>query len=192
MSAPIIALDTETTGLAPDADIWEFAGIRREPDGSETTLHLFIEHDEKKCRNLPPTFLADHLARFPGHNQETQRFRAAEAIADFLSKGESGKPHIVGCVPNFDTERIARLLIHFGYVSEWHHHLIDVETLAVGWLAGRQSMSKAGIPDLAPPWSSDDLSRVIGIEPPTTERHTAMGDALWALDIYGHIMGRAS
>ncbi len=35
------------------------------------------------------------------------------------------------------------------------------------------------------PWSSDDLSRAVGVEPaPESERHTAMGDARWAQRVY--------
>ena len=33
MTAPIVFLDTETTGLALDDEVWEFAGIRRDETG---------------------------------------------------------------------------------------------------------------------------------------------------------------
>lgn len=220
MTAPLVFLDIETTGLSLDADIWEFAGIRRDPDGTEIELHLFIEHDEDKCRHLPESFRADHLARFPGHHQEERKRRAAHRIFDFLCS--DGEPvHVVGAVPNFDTERISRLLraeIGPHVRDPWHYHLIDVENLAVGYLAAMPPRLLAGASDaplaaelgravlsgqpllvgalsaperpaLAPPWVSDDLSRAIGVEPPTTERHTAMGDARWARDIYDQVMG---
>lgn len=179
----LIFLDTETTGLALSDDIWEFAAIRRRPDGTETRLHLFIEHDERKCRVLPESFREDHYARFPSHNQETPRPRAAHAIGNFLAKREGVRPHIVGAVPNFDTERIALLLADVNRSPEWHYHLIDVENLAVGYLAG----VRRALPDL--PWSSDDLSRAVGVEPPTDGRHTAMGDAEWAMALYDAIAG---
>ena len=196
MSA-LVFLDTETTGLALTDDIWEFAGIRREDDGSQTELHLFIEHDEQKCRQLPESFLTDHLDRFPGHSQATTVTRAAHAIANFLDQESGGaKPHIVGAVPNFDTERIARLMGKVNRTPEWHYHLIDVETLAVGWLNGivQQAVnygatSAIDLSKAAPPWNSDDLSRAVGIEPPTDARHTAMGDALWAMAIYDRVTG---
>lgn len=136
--APLVFLDTETTGLERDADIWEFAAIRREPDGSEETLHLFIEHDWEKCARLPEAFKADHLARFPGHNQHTGRRAAAHQIERFLAPSDRPLPHIVGAVPNFDTERISLLLrteIGQHVTDPWHYHLIDVENLAVGALA---------------------------------------------------------
>jgi hypothetical protein len=187
MSA-LVFMDTETTGLALTDDIWEFAGIRREEDGTLTELHLFIDHDKHKCDQLPPSFLADHKARWGTADSVSQEY-AARAIDWFTRKA-----HIVGCVPNFDTERITLLLRRFGIKPQWHYHLIDVENLAVGFLAGRASQGDldAGLamPDL--PWDSDALSAAIGIEPPTDARHTAMGDALWAMQIYDHVMGTAS
>ena len=189
MSA-FVAIDTETTGLALTDDIWEFAGIRREEDGSETTLHLFIEHDGGKCRELPESFKRDHMDRYDPRKSVPQK-NAAWAIAAFMG----GKAHIVGAVPNFDTERIALLLGRFNIKPDWHYHLIDVENLAVGWIQGiGQQAVNDGVIDaidgrLAPPWSSDDLSRACGIEPPTETRHTAMGDALWAMAIYDRVMG---
>jgi hypothetical protein len=191
MSAPLIFLDTETTGLDLNDDIWEFAAIRREPDGVTTELHLFIEHDEQKCRNLPESFLTDHLARFPSHKTETPRSSAAHQIGHFLSRNGGERPHIVGAVPNFDTERIALLLGTVLRSPEWHHHLIDVENLAVGWLV--RQIPLGGRNDLlTPPWESDDLSRAVGIDPPGDERHTAMGDVLWAMHLYDHIMSGAA
>lgn len=205
-SAPLIFMDTETTGLEHDADIWEFAAIRREPDGSETELHLFIEHDEQKCRQLPESFLTDHLARFPGHGQEVERRRAAHSILGFTSKrGNGERPHIVGAVPNFDTERIEVLIRTEGIVRkpEWHYHLIDVENLAVGYLRASSvalfnnsdgddaQIERANeMADVcAPPWDSDALSRAVRVDPDDYARHTAMGDVEWARDIYDSVMG---
>jgi hypothetical protein len=187
----IVALDTETTGLSLTDDIWEFAGIRREEDGTETELHLFIEHDEDKCAELPERFLTDHLARYDADLAVSQ-YGAATLIALFLA----GKAHVVGCVPNFDTERIALLLRRFGMEPGWHHHVVCAEVLAVGYLKGieaqRRFLGLKGGPVFKIPqgsWNSDGLSRRIGVEPPTDTRHTAMGDARWALQIYDRVMG---
>lgn len=193
MTAPLVFLDTETTGLSLDDDIWEFAGIRRDPDGTETELHLFIDHDWKKCRELPESFREDHLARFPGHDQSESRSKAAHRIYAFLNGAPPfPRPHVVGAVPNFDTERLSRLIraeIGAHTRDPWHHHLIDIENLAVGWLAAiaHDQGDATAIP--VPPWDSDDLSRAVGVEPPTDERHTAMGDARWAMAVYDRLMG---
>lgn len=192
MTAPLVFLDTETTGLGLDADIWEFAAIRRHSTGEEIELHLFIEHDAKKCADLPDSFLADHKRRWPNHAEHVwTQAGAAEQIARFLAPDfDAGKAHIVGAVPDFDTSKIERLLKRHGFGPQWHYHLIDIENLAVGYLAGLARVGAWPPLDIpALPWDSDELSRAIGVEPPTDERHTAMGDARWARDIYDRVMG---
>ncbi|GAB6937092.1 hypothetical protein ACQP60_18875 [Isoptericola variabilis] len=221
MTAPLVFLDTETTGLALDDDIWEFAAIRRNPRGDDYELHMFIQHDTNKCARLPESFLTDHLRRFPAHDRAWTRRTAAAAIHAFLEPHPvHGPVHVVGAVPNFDTERLARLLDEHDLTPPWHYHLINVENLAIGALAaaparivlgvdvgldetaGATIKSNAGhlmsLPaggpelvraDFGPPWDSDEISRALGIEPPTDERHTAMGDARWARAIYDCVMG---
>ena len=192
MSA-LVFMDTETTGLALTDDIWEFAGIRREEGYKPEELHLFIEHDIQKCLLLPESFRTDHATRWENQKAVTPLV-AALRIHEFMG----GKAHIVGAVPNFDTERIALLLRRFDLATAWHYHIIDVETLAVGWLNGvaQQAVNDGLIPDIdprktAPPWDSDALSRAVGVVPPTDARHTAMGDALWAMAIYDRVMGKS-
>jgi hypothetical protein len=182
-------MDTETTGLSLDDDIWEFAAIRREPDGSTKTAHLFLEHDTQKCQRLPEPFLADHQARFPSshtaawHPDVVSMKYAAQEIAQITAGA-----HVVGAVPNFDTERLALLLGRNGWVPEWHYHLIDVENLAVGYLS---SLRLKTSDELAPPWDSDALSSAVGVDPEHFERHTALGDVLWAMAIYDAVMDGA-
>jgi DNA polymerase III epsilon subunit-like protein len=197
MTSPIVFLDTETTGLSLDDDIWEFAAIRREPDGTETEHHIFIDHDYSKCARLPESFRADHHARYRDHDAYHPK-NAAEYIADIF---RDGKPHVVGAVPNFDTERIARLInTHYpAWSMGWHYHLIDVENLMVGYLAGCQRVALSHVqgakvkdPSLIlPPWRSDDLAAEVGVTITEDERHTAMGDARWAKRIYDAVMDGA-
>lgn len=185
----LVFLDTETTGLSLEDDIWEFAAIRRTPDGDERELHLFLRHSTMRCQQLPPSFLADHERRFPAshsstwHKDTVSQGQAADLINAFLS----GKPHIVGAVPNFDTERLAVLLSSFieNWRMPWHYHLIDVENLAVGYLAAK------GTP-VSLPWNSDEVSAAVGVTVPEDERHTAMGDARWAMRLYDAVTGCAS
>ena len=81
------------------------------------------------------------------------------------------------------TERLTLLLERHDRTWPAHYHLIDVENLAVGYLAGDDHLV------VAPPWDSDMVSRLVDVEPTTTERHTAMGDARWARAIYDRVMG---
>lgn len=189
MTAPLVFLDTETTGLALDDDIWEVAAIRRETDGRETAHRLFLKHSIRKCERLPDSFRRDHELRYDP-DDAVYPGDAAAYLDPLLS---DGRPHIVGAVPNFDTERIALLLRAHGFEPGWHYHPIDVETLAVGYLRGtyvgaQQAGGIEPLPGLLSlPWDSDDLSRQVGVEPPTDTRHTALGDAQWARAIYDQI-----
>lgn len=113
--------------------------------------------------------------------------------------------HLVGAVPNFDAHVFDGLLRDHGLAPAWHYHLVDIEAMAVGYLHGRRS-ARAAVSDVgivgqritipalmpAPPWKSDDLSRAVGVEPPSEdERHTALGDARWAKRLYDAITSGA-
>jgi len=166
----ICFIDCETTGLSLDDDIWEFAAIRLNGDGSELTEHLFLQHDERKAQFLPLSFFQDYKARFPVGADWTD-VHALPFAAEIIQNITLGA-HIVGAVPSFDTERLAKLLRAQGLEPKWHYHLIDIENVVVGYLAGRGEL-------MSPPWKSDDLSRAIGVDPEKFERHTAMGDVEW-------------
>jgi hypothetical protein len=113
-----------------------------------------------------------------------------------------GGRHVVGAVPNFDTERLALFMRRHlrgkvdGPVEEyrdpWCYHLVDVENLAVGYLAAKAEEfpgSKAADFDPRPPWDSDALTRALGLNPPTDDKHTALGDCRWARSIWDHVTG---
>lgn len=189
MSAALVFMDTETTGLALDDDIWEFAAIRREEDGTEREVHLFLQHSTSKCQALPDSFRTDHELRFPAsHTSDWHRDTVSpQTAANIIAPLFDDRPHVIGAVPNFDTERLSLLLGKHGHKPGWHYHLIDVENLAVGYLCGR---APADAGRFSPPWDSDQLSILCGVQPPGEgERHTAMGDARWAMRLYDAIAG---
>lgn len=181
----LVFMDTETTGLRLTDDVWEFAAIKRYGDGFEESWRFLVEHNHNKCLALPEPFLTDHEQRY--HAKPDAEPVSPIYLAEFLENLTEDRPHIVGAVPNFDTERLIRLCDLSGRKWGGHYHLIDVENLAVGYLAGRSAHE--GYEPLALPWDSDDLSRRCGVEPPTTERHTAMGDVLWCRALYDAITG---
>ncbi len=201
----IVFLDTETLGVHIDAPIWELAAIRRDTDGAETQLHMFIQHHPRPWIDdpkFPDSFKDDYRARYDERSSWSDD-EAAWRLEEFMS----GRPHVVGAVPNFDTERIAHQILRPNKIQEpWHYHLIDVENLAVGRLHAQLELIEAMTstvplkvagPEhllrelLKPPWESDNLSRVVGVDPDQFDRHTAMGDVLWVRAQYDAVMGGA-
>lgn len=196
----IVFMDTETTGLDPDDEVWEFAAVRRETDGAEIRRRWFVRHNVAKAARLPASFRDDHRERYNPTLALTRANFAAELQMLFLEKPGDPPAHVVGAVPNFDTERLARILRdELGEPPPWHRHLVDVETLAVGALRTRARIApllggeRADLLRLIEmPWDSDAVSRALGVEPPGPGvRHTAMGDVLWTIDLYDAVMGAA-
>lgn len=195
MIAPLIFLDCETTGLDPDDPIWELAAIRRDPDGTCTELNVFVDHDVRSAEKLPDSFRRDHDRRYDPAAAVSPA-RLVGLVLDLFAAPVDyrERAHVVGAVPSFDTERVGRLIRQGGHDLPWHHHLIDVETLAVGYIvASAREYPGSRASDFVaagmPPFDSDALSDVMGVDPGRFARHTAMGDVRWAMAIYDTVMG---
>lgn len=146
-------------------------------------ITFMVEHDTERAALLPEPFLSDHRHRFdPAYAVPVAD---AAAAVHYWTDGA----HVVGAVPDFDTSRLAPLLRAAGLEPGWHYHLIDIETLAVGYLHG----AGRGAELLQRPWDSDVLSRLVGVEPPVQGqgRHTALGDARWARDVWDAVTAKS-
>jgi hypothetical protein len=175
----LVFVDTECTGLRPDDEIWEFAGLRRYHDGSSSWLHMLIEHDEiRAATGLPEPFRSQYLERSGSRQQRWPRKRAAIAIAEFLS----GNAVMVGAVPTFDALHLTTLLRRYGILAPHLYAVLDVEALAAG------SLIRAGR-GVRIPLNGEQLSRELGIDPTRYERHTAVGDVKWVRALYDRITG---
>jgi DNA polymerase III epsilon subunit-like protein len=162
----IVFLDTETTGLDPDRhEIWEVGLIR-----ANSNYHWFLPVDLGR---------ADPVALGIGQFHRRYDRRNITNLRDFA--GEFAEltlgAHLAGAVVSFDEERLRKLLRSNGACPEWHYHLVDVEALVAGKLG------------LKPPWDSNELSRAVGVDPGDFERHSALGDAMWAQALYRAVMG---
>jgi hypothetical protein len=171
-------VDTECTGLRPDDEIWEFAGLRRYADGSSSWLHMLIEHDEiRAATGLPEPFRSQYLARRGSPEERWPRKRAALAIAEFL-----GDAVMVVAVPTFDSLHLTALLHRYRILAPNLYQVVDVEALAGGYLAAKGQ--RVGVP-----LDGERLSRELGVDPGRYERHTAVGDVKWVRDLYDRITG---
>lgn len=214
--APLAFVDCETTGVHPGRRAWEIAIIRREPDepdGTEQTLHAFVadvdlsqadpfglrigrfyeRHPKFARAHGTTTTIAD--ARVLGLAVQDDDLLTEADLAPMVERMTRGA-HLVGAVPNFDAEVFADMLRRHQLTPAWHYHLIDVENLAIGYVAAkvedRYYQDKAA-EMITPPWDSQTLSRLVHVEPPSDDdRHTALGDARWAMRVYDAITTRPS
>lgn len=185
MTTPVF-IDTETLGLDPRIHrVWEVAAI---VDDVEHLWHLALPHDAE----VDP--VAAQISGFHERYAEAVTTPVPMFLDQFLELTDGR--HLCGAVVSFDEERLRRLAWQWNRTPSWHYHLIDVEALALGYLAGIASdwrgperrMRLEAMRDL--PWKSDDLTRMLGLKPPSDEdRHTALGDARWAKAIYERVMG---
>lgn len=141
-------MDTETTGLDPERhQIWELALIY---DGHQIEYQLPVDlavadptglrvgRFYERRHAITPT--ADSLSglcrvRYDGKDKWTTGLPASYHAAT-VARILDGR-HLVGAVPSFDAAFLLRWLNQHGQAATWHYHLIDVEVLAVGYLAGR-------------------------------------------------------
>lgn len=170
-------VDTETLGLDPDLHcIWEVGLILRDPDGVEAdSEHLWqIRLLQSEIERGDPVGMK--IGRFSERYDWQTATEAPQFCAEFAEL--TAGCHLVGAVVSFDEERLRRMLQSHGVEHRWHYHLVDVECLAVGALAARGMKVPL-------PWRSDGLTAALGVAPVADEaRHTALGDARWAVDIY--------
>ncbi len=198
-------LDTETTGLAEDCDIWEIGFILRTiidlspEDGvaAQTRDLAYCWRIVPDMTNAEPTGL--RIGRYYERMGDLAKHRVDRAqliehpdeyphplgIADYKLYGEMVAAEvarlldgvtIVGAVPDFDSLRLGRWLRRHNQVGTWHYHLVDVETLAAGRL------------QLPPPWNFDDLLAKFGLTYDEADRHTALGDARMVRNLFDAVM----
>lgn len=174
-NAGVVFVDTETTGLDPDLhQIWEVALI--DVHGEERIWHLPVDlgHADPVALRIS-RYHERHGSCGVQVGPHSVDLFAREFAA--LTRGK----HLVGAVVSFDAERLAKLLRANGECPEWHYHLIDVEALAVGFLSAHGA-------DVPLPWDSQQLTELLGLEVPDDDvKHTAVGDARWARQIYNAV-----
>lgn len=171
----LVFLDTECTGLDLDADIWEFAAVRRHADGSRSELHMFIEHDPIKAARLPEPFHTSYTIRCPvDPDQLIPQRKAVMEIFEFIGYNAV----VVGAVAAYDSQRLAVLFSRYRMPPPpWLYTVVDVCAMAAGFLRAQGESVEF-------PVHVDRVARRLGIEPDEYSRHTALGDIEFVEDIY--------
>lgn len=163
-------VDCETTGLDPERnEVWEVGLILVGTDNSDGEYEWQLPVDLGWADAMALTVSGYHGRRVGSASSSPHEF------ARKFSRLTHGA-HLVGAVPSFDDAFLKRLLRANGACPGWHYHLIDTEALVAGLLG------------ISPPWNSNDLSKAVGVDSESFERHTALGDARWARATYDAVM----
>ena len=203
----LIALDTETTGLDPRLeDVFEIAAVDLDTgdehvwtiEPSPTVIEAMHPKAAEVNHYHERTAAPDWIWDAPRDGTREDVLGVLNGVRHVLDGA-----HVVGAVPDFDIRHLAAMFERRGVdPPRTHYHLIDVEVMAVGWIACRRQAQAArghdatvaAIDDvLTLPYKSDDLAEFCGIEPPSDdERHTALGDARWVARWYRKLTGEVS
>lgn len=178
----LIFLDTETTSLDRySRQVWDVAYIIR--TGREQLHRQFFIYVSLAKADHASLKIGGYYERHPdpyrvgnlGQSDRTDRVKSPEEAARIIAE-DFKDAIIIGAVPSFDEETLARLLKDNGLVPTWHYHLVDIESMAAAQLRAR------------PPWNFDTLLAAYGLTYTEEERHTAIGDAEMVMRLYDAIM----
>jgi len=194
-----VYIDTETTGLDPTKHaIWEVGLITAK--GDEKSWMVELTNQELADADPFALQIGGFHKRHPQGfmvevpvNPESKGWRCRSlkgaypkaVVAEEVAKLTWGH-HLVGAVVSFDEERLRLLLNSLRIPHNWHYHLIDVEALCVGYLAGRAEAGQSVLP-IPLPWSSKALSLAVGVDIEAFTAHEALEDARWARALYREI-----
>lgn len=194
----ITFLDCETTKLEHDREVYEVGWVLREkgkPDVEESLIILDCPFAWSNVASLDIGRAYERHPRFtglkvePGDTIDGTTYVLAQEAAARVELAVR-KSVIVGLVPDFDEHTLKNLLVCHGWPWAGYYHKQDAETAAVGFLNGLRKAGRTDIPDLGwPPYDTAEVSRLIGVEPPgEADRHTGLGDARWARDMWDAAM----
>jgi DNA polymerase III epsilon subunit-like protein len=166
-----VFMDTEATGLDHHRhELTEVAWVVRFEDGREEERQFFPEHttDGADADALELTHYEDRIA-------PQQRTPASEWLTLFLEDAQDAV--LVGAVPDFDAKHLERMCRKLGAEPTWDHHLLDVETLALPFIA----------PGPESPRSLAKTCAALGIPHDKDQAHGALYDAQQAMRVFDRV-----
>lgn len=182
-------IDCETTGLNPELhEIWEVGLIVGEQEYA-WMLPVNLKYADPIALSIGGFHERHPHGNNCGPNPEPLSPLPGTLAA--IARMTHGR-HLVGAIPSFDEERLRRAMLSFNLTPTWHYHIIDVEALAVGWLANARWGAYPPARDFMAdplPWDSRKVSAAVGVKPEDFRAHEALEDARWAKAIYEAVMG---
>lgn len=194
----IVHGDLETTGLNPEFHRPYEAAFITTLVGRPVRHHFWVHAADLLWRDHDPVAL--DIGRFWDRHPHAAYLQAGhhpvtapdlhgvwrlDQLLPVIAGLFAGRKLFAGSNPAFDIAMLAPRMIERGITPTWHHHPEDVGSMAKGWLCGR---------GIVPPASNktDDLFRVVGVDPDSYPRHTAMGDCELTHAVHAVITGTSA
>lgn len=126
--------------------------------------------------------------------EATSRADIARTLAAMLSRAV-----LVAANPAFDSAFVDAFLRRHGERGAWDYYLADIGSIAFGYVHGRaredqhpdKPWRNAAL-EVGPPWRSGYLGEICGVPTaPAADRHTALGDVRWLVELYDAITSPA-
>ena len=196
--ARIAIVDTETTRLDDDGEVWEIGVIVREP-GQPDVRHRYLIYPQRMHIADPKslaigrfhertdhitTHLRDAVANLadPG---VTEAWSDPAVLATLLEEMFDGAVLTASNAP-FDRRKLELFLVRFGCELRAHYRPVDPSAVAWGYLhglaaAGRATARQRELLARGLPWSSTDVAAALGID--RRNVHEALPDAEFVRDV---------
>lgn len=177
-----VFIDSETSSLRPDRQIWDLAIIVRDEDGEDHEKQWFFDVSLEEADPFSLD-IGHYWERHPNPHRSVHPLIVASKhrLDDYyrvlteLSQ-DLHKALVVGAVPWFDMETLSRDMREYGLMPSWRYHLADIEAMAAGKLGW------------APPWDFDKVLAEFELAQ-GEDRHTALGDARLVRTLYDRVLG---
>uniref|UniRef100_UPI003F49A937 hypothetical protein n=1 Tax=Nocardia suismassiliense TaxID=2077092 RepID=UPI003F49A937 len=192
---PIAYVDIETTELHPELRLaWNIGIVVRTSDGAVRETEIFVADIDLSNANERSLEVGHFYQRHPqyrnGFDHPINRGDSGlltERDAALVVERWTREAIFAGIVPSFDALTLDAMLRRHGLKAGWHYALLDVCTFAAGSFYGR-AMCGEPLPDPMPR-TPEEISAACGVPLLSSEeRHTALGDARWAMRLHEHTL----
>lgn len=177
----VVVVDVETTDLDPhNRLVWDVGMVVLSPDLQFEQEHqFFVELTEREIKRANPESL--DIGGFD------DRYNVYEALGKNTAAGKvldiTTGNILAGICVDFDAVSLENLLTPLDKRPAWNYHLLDIRTLAIGYVFGGMKGNE-NYEDVIFPLKQDDVARMLGVEPISeNDRHTAIGDARFGAEI---------
>lgn len=169
----VVFVDLETTGLLANVhEIWECGAVSVDfsEDGRYNPFDIRYFEQQVGCTLLNADAEALKVGDYDGRFDEHRAWAAADFIHDFMEFVDGGV--LAACNVAFDVSFLKRYASAYNERESWHYSPIDIKSYTAGVL---------GCPFPIPKTSA--LADMLNIAKPLN-RHTALADAQYGMDIY--------